>query len=1154
MKNEFEKTSNRTLRAWMQCSSMYFLLLLVFMSGGTPAVAQLSTATLLGNVTDSTGATIPNATLTVTQTETGFTRTLQTKQDGSYRADFLPIGPYKVTVTASGFKTLNREGITLNVTEEATLDLALQAGGETQVVEVTAEVPLLNTGNSILGLVVDNTEIDNLPLVNRNVYTLLDLTPGVQNNSNVNPLGYPEQHVKINGSSDSGVGQVSYYLDGGSNMTGIRNTGNPLPNPDAIKEFAVQTNNFSAQFGRSSGGVVTVLTKSGTNQFHGSVFEFNRERNFNATTHNTTAKVPYNQHRFGFTTGGPILKDKVFFFGSYAGFRYISSNILVSTVPSAAMRAGNFSENLPTTTPLLTGAAACAKSVASTSTKFYVCDPKTRTAYAGNIVPITAFDPTIFKILAANLIGLPNPSQTSDTAYTRRDLQRFTNQTDEYLIKGDVQLNAKQRLTLSYFHQTGAQLLNPSGNNILNWTVQNYNFLQHNANVQHTWTVSNSTVNQLFVGYTRLIGGRIASPAETLAAYGSTLNVQGTPSRSQLAVSGWFTAGNAITGPVTGGNVYLLRDVVSSTHGKHTLFIGGEGDLEKDAQQVELNNYGIFSFTQAAAGTAARTSAAISDFFFGRPNTFNQDSPVYANANYFNYGGFFQDDWRIHPRLTLNLGLRYDVQTAPLDTARRTLNFKPGVQSSVVPGAPLGLQFPGDPGVPQGGAATEYNHISPRLGFAWNPYGTGKTVIHGAAGIFFGTVSGNEFEYPSNNQPYAVRAQYKKVISVADPYTGDPSEFCATSSCTVGTSPYPYNYDPKNPRFIRPSQIIAFDPNYRWPEIYQINFGFQQQLTGGLALTANYVASLSRELPIFFDSNYPIYTAGATTSTTDNRRPLNAPLPGGSANPTYSNVYIIRSSESSNYNGLQVSLEQRLTHNFSIRGFYTWSKTLASAALDSTGNTGNNAATAYEDANLRYLDRQRSDFDQRHVSVISFVYKPQYTIENRYARAAINGWTVTSIIRMQSGRPYNITTGTDVNADANTNDRPNLSGIGTPHLTDNGHSRVAMENNWVSASFFCTYASPTSCPGAGPLGSDGTVRANLLDAPGYRNIDGALFRDFKVRERYTLQLRGEATNVFNITNLPAPSATLNSPTTFGHINGSIADGNRILQIGARFLF
>lgn len=1166
--------------------------------------AQLSTATVLGNVTDSTGAGIPNAKVTLTQTETGFTRTVISKADGSYRADFLPVGPYKTSASAEGFKTLQQSGLTLTVTQEAQLNLTLQPGGAEQTVEVTAELPLVNTSNATLGRTVTNVEIDNLPLVDRNVYTLLDLTPGVQNNNNsgqagnggvVNPLGYPEQHVKINGSTDSSVGEVSYYLDGGSNMTGIRNTGNPLPNPDAIREFRVDTNNFAAEYGRSSAGVVTVLTKSGTNQFHGSVFEFYRDRNFNATEHNQSTKTPYNQQRFGFTLGGPIKKDKTFFFGSYAGFRFVSSNSLTSTVPSAAMQAGNFSENLPTTG--LTGAAACAKTVTATSTKFYACNPVTRTAYPGNIVPLSDFDPAILNIIKAGLIPTPNPSQPGDTAYTRRDLQRFTQVTDEELIKGDHDLTKKQHLVLSYFHQTGDYVLNPSGNNILNWTTHNYNFLQHNANVQHVWTLTNNTVNQLYLGYTRLLGGRVASPAQSLAAFGSKFqeqlpdgsicgtNPQPGCSRPQLAVSGWFQAGNAITGPVTGNNVYLLRDVVSSTHGHHSMYFGAEGNLEKDAQQVYLNNYGVFSFNQAAAGTAGRSSAAITDFFFGRPNTMNQDVPVYANENYWNYGGFFQDDWRVNPTLTLNLGIRYDVQTAPVDTQRRTLNFVPGLQSQVNPSAPLGVQFVGDPGVPQGGASTKYDHVSPRVGLAWNPFGDGRTVIHAAGGVFFGSVAGNLFDYPSNGLPFSGRPQFKKVVSVADPYTTDPSEFCPNPNggCTTGVSPYPYVYSPSNVQFfVHPISIISFDPNFAWPVIYQMNFGIQQQLTQNFVFGASYVGSLNRKIPIFNDINYPIYTPGApatapsatsaaaksgsnypnTSTFADNRRPLNqsAALGGSStlaANPTYSNVYVIQSSESANYHSLQVTAQQRMTHNFSIQGFYVWSKTLQSENLDSTGNTGNNATTAPEDARLKYLDKQRSDFDIRHMASISFVYKPQYGVSNFVVRNLVNGWTITSIIRLQSGQPFNITTGQDNNGDGNTNDRPNLSGIGTPSLSETGGSRLAAENQWVSPAFFCSFNSTTgACPGVGPGGSDGTLRPNLLDAPGRRDIDASLFRDFVIHENVKLQLRGEATNVFNMTNLPAPTGTLSS-ASFGKINGTIQFGtfsNRIIQVGGRILF
>lgn len=1185
-------------------AGLWSAILLLLLTAGT-AFAQLSTATLYGVITDPEGAVIPQAKVTMTQTETGFVRTVITGADGSYRADFLPIGPYKVGVDATGFKHLERSGITLTVTEQAHLDLSLTVGGSEQTVEVTAAVPLLNTGDSTLGSTVSNVEIDNLPLVDRNVYALLDLTPGVQNNNNagtggnggvIQPLGYPEQHVKINGSTDSSAGQVSYYLDGGSNMTGIRNTGNPLPNPDAIREFAVQTNNFSAQFGRSSGGVVTVLTKSGTNQFHGSAFEFYRTRNFNATEHLQNVKTPYNQHRFGFTLGGPIKKDKLFFFGSYAGFRFINANSLTTNVPSAAMDTGNFSENLPTTG--LTGAAACAAK--ATATKFYACNPVTHLPYPGNIVPTSDFDPTILNIVKAGLIPTPNPSEPSDTAYTRRDLQRFTQQTDEQLYKADYQVTAAQRLTLSYFHQTGNYVINPSGNNIANWTTHNYKFLQHNANVQHVWTLTNNIVNQLYLGYTRLIGGRIASPDHSIAAYGSKFAEQlpdgticGTTNKlgcsmAQFAVSGWFQAGNAITGPVSGNNVYLFRDVVSQSHGSHTLSYGGEANLEKDMQQTLLNNYGVFAFSQAN-NTAGRTSAAITDFFFGRPASMNQDIPVYGNANYWNYGLFFEDDWRIRPNLTLNLGVRYDVQTAPVDTQRRNLNFIPGVQSTVVPTAPLGVLFVGDKGVPQGGAATKYDHISPRVGLAWTPFPDGRTVFHAGGGIFYGSVAGNLFTYPSNGLPFSGRPKFSKVISVADPYTGDPDEFCANPAggCTVGTSPYPYIYSPTNVKFfVHPSAIIGFDRNFNWPTIYQFNVGFQQQFSHGFAVTANYVGSMGRKLPSFSDINYPIYTPGAPAtspkkgtpaaaiganypnipSTVDNRRPFNqtaalggtgSPATGGLAgNPTYSSVLIMKSTEAANYHGLQISAVQQLTHGFSIRGYYVWSKNLQSENLDTTGNTGNSAATAPEDPNYKFLDKQRSNFDFRNMSTISFVYKPTYGLHNFFARNLANGWTVTAILQMQSGAPFNITTGTDVNADGNNNDRPNLSGLGTP-TTNKGRSRVAEMKSWVSAAPFCIFDPSTgSCPGIGPGGVDGTYRSYTLDAPGRRSINASLFRDFRIVEGVRFQLRGEATNVFNLTNLPAPSSTVNS-TAFGRINDTIQGGNfsnRVIQVGGRILF
>jgi hypothetical protein len=1016
--------------------------------------------------------------------------------------------------------------------------------------------------------------------------------------------------VKINGSSDSGVGQVAYYLDGGSNMTGVRNTGNPLPNPDAIREFRVDTSNFSAQYGRNSAGVVTVLTKSGTNQFHGSVFEFFRDRNFNATTHLQSQKTPYNQHRFGFTVGGPVLKDKLFFFGSYAGFRYISSNIFTTSVPTAQMQKGDFSQAIPTAAASQVPDSQKCTIAEQTAQFFWACNPykpKASAFYSGNIVPVSDFDPSIAAIIKAGLIPTPNPSQASDTIYTRRDFSPFRQKTDEELYKSDYQMTPKQRLTLSYFHLTGDYVQNPSGNNILGWVVHDYTFAQHEANIAHTWTITNNTVNQFLLNYTRLIGGRVPSPSQSLADFGSAFQEQtpsgqicGVPaqagcSRPQLAPSGWFTAGNAITGPVTGNNIYALRDIVSSTHGHHTLYFGGEANRENDAQQTTLNNYGVFSFTNHT-NTANRSSAAITDFFFGSPNSMEQDVPVYANANYFNYGIFLQDDWRALPSLTLNLGIRYDIQTIPTDTQRMIMQFRPGVQSSVAPSLPLGILLPGDPGVPAGGADTRYDHISPRIGLAWTPYPNGKTVIHAAAGLFYGSVGGNLFTYSSNGEPFSGRPSFSNVIHVNNPYATDPKDFCGgDAACIaggVGHSPYPFVYNAKNPKFVViPAALISIDPNFRSPEIYQINAGFQQQLTNSFAFSASYVASLGRKLPIEWDIDYPNFNVTAaggsgasctdttqncsytnTTGNVDNRRPFNNKgysSTSTAANPIFKSISQIQSSESANYNGLQVTAQQRLTHNFGIQGFWVWSKSLQSEDLDTAGNTGNSSTTEPEDNRNKFLDRQRSDYDQRHVVAISFVYTPHYDLAHAWMRQIVNNWTITSIIQLQSGNPINVTEGGDINQDGVTNDRPNLvPGLTRARVKDNGHSRQAMMQQWVDYSQFCVYNATLNgipaCPqnGAGPANSDGTLRQNELDGPGKRAVAASLFRDFNITERVKFQLRGESTNVFNLTNLPNPTLTLTSgaPTAtggFGKINGAInagTFGNRVLQVGARILF
>ncbi|MEO6802917.1 MAG: carboxypeptidase regulatory-like domain-containing protein [Granulicella sp.] len=1158
-----------------------FLALLVTTLATVSAVAQLSTATLFGAVTDPSGAVIPGATVTLTQTDTNFVRTATTKGDGSYREEFLPVGPYTVKVTSQGFKELDRSGLKLSVMQSAELNLSLETGGTSETVTVTADVPLVNLGSATLGRTVDNVEIDNLPLVNRNVDRLLQLVPGVQSVTTINNLGYQEIKVLVNGSTDGYAGQVSYYLDGGLNMTGLRNSGNQVPNPDAVSQFNVVTNNFGAQVGRYSAAVVSVITKSGTNKFHGSAFEFFRDRNFNAIAHNSGAgatKNPYNQHRFGATIGGPIRHDKDFFFGSFAGYRFIQYGNYTGSLPSAAQIAGNFSENTPTAAEQASCTTA-PTAAANTAVHFLVCNPVTRMPYANNTLP--SVDPTAVNILNYLVKNLPTrqPAVFGDTQYTYRSRSPLPEQNEEYLIKTDHQVTKSHRLTLSYF-LLNYKVRQNLGGFTQAWSYSKYANKQQNANVSDVWSISSRTVNQFWVNYTRQNGGRIPVPNNsTLADFGSDFGVVGTPSRSQISIGGveGFTLAQAITGPKAGTNLYGIRDVLTTTRGRHSIYVGGEAGLEKDFQLTSLSNYGVFTFSTTNGPSSARTTNGLSDFLAGTPVSMAQDTGEYANANYFNYGLFVQDDWRILPNLTFNLGIRYDWQQAPTDTLRRQTNFIPGQQSHAFSNvsiigktgpqlAPIGMLFPGDPGVPEGGVFTPNNHASPRVGFSYDPYGTGKTVFHGAAGLFFGGIAGNQWEFPSNFPPYAVRNTYSKVVSLTHPYTGDPTEF------PTGSNPYPgltFSRGSGAASFLPLNQVVAFDPHYRWPYSIQINFGFQQQFSRGLAVSVNYVASLNRKTPLYNDINGPQFniTAAGTSgpsctdltqacayanssSTVNNRRPLNSKFGQSAASPIYSNVYIIRSNQNSNYNGLQVTVEQRITHHVSARGYYTWSRTLQSNTLDSTGGLNG----TFVDANYPQLEYgQRSDQDRRHMMTMSFVWKPDYfNGADRIVRTALNGWTVAGIWTANSGQPFTVTTGNDNYFSGNGNNRPSVAPGKNPHVLDNGHSRVAMMNQWFDTTAYCRPGVDAGCPGVGPLGLLGNTRPAQLSSPGYRNVDASLVRDFALHREIRFQLRGEVSNVFNLTNLGTPTTAMNS-TNFGKITGS-GGSNRIIQVGGRILF
>jgi hypothetical protein len=1088
--------------------------------------AQLTTATLVGTITDSTGAVVAGARVTVVNVDTHFNNTVTTNSSGDYRIDLLPVGTYSMTVEATGFKRFVQTNIPLTVNQQAHVDASLETGATTESVTITEQPAPINLENATVGRTIETAEMNELPIVDRNIYSLLPLIPGVQTNTFGNTLGYPQQVVQINGSTtESNTGAVSYYLDGGLDMTAIRMTGNQMPNPEALAEFNVQTSNYNASYGRMSSGVVSAITKSGTNQFHGSLYEFHRETNFNSypwappgsvLVH--SGRAPVHRNLFGGVIGGPIIRDRTFFFFDYSGFRNIASSLVSSAIlPTAQQAAGDFSQFLPTSSGAI---ATCNQTLSAADKKlgnFIVCNPTTRLPYANNKIS-AALDPVAQNILKA----LPAANGGTALAPLYIGYIRTPASYNEYMGKIDHQLSDRQRINGSYFYLNGSNTVQAGGGN-LPWSSQLQDYVLHVVNLSHTFTISSNKINQAWLTYTRSYGGRINTPGTSLTDFGSAFSGQGQLSLPQITVSNYFTLSNAIMGPSAGTNFYSFRDLFILTKGAHTLSIGGEASLNKDVQLTDLNNYGVWGFQSS---TSARTGNALSDFMLGLANSQTQDAPVEAVDDSFFWALFAQDDYRIRQNLTLNLGVRWDIQTPPTDPQNKESTWVPGVQSTVNPTAPKGLLFPGDPGVTRGIVPLQLYHISPRLGFAWDPFGSGKTSVSGAAGIFYGGVSGNEWNSTSNYYPFTLRYTFGVPGTLANPYKNTPSPF-----------PFTYTAGHITPAAAGTS-LFGMAPNFRWPYTYQINSSVQQQFGKGLVVGVAYVGSLARKLVFGTDQNYPVFNVANptanTTTNVNNRRPIN----------TLGSINSQQSRATSNYNAMQITFSQRLTHGLSFKGYYAWTKTMESYGLDSG---------TVEDYNNLSLEKGPTNSDQRNLFVTAIVWQPNYFHNERYMRAVFNGWTISGIVKLYSGTPFTVNTGTDNNADGNSPDRANQTG--NPYDSTIKHnSRSAALYRWFDTSAFCSYtlANPSTCPGEGPANSDATSQRNGYYGPGSRDVDLAILRDFHLTERLRFQLRGEATNAFNLVSLNGPNGAINLSGTTNQITS--AGQMRQIQIGGRLTF
>ncbi|MGI4831099.1 MAG: carboxypeptidase regulatory-like domain-containing protein [Janthinobacterium lividum] len=1087
-------------------------LLLCLSTAGPFAAAQLTTTTVVGHVTDAAGAAVLNARVEVLDLDRNQAHPTDSNKQGEFRVDLLPTGRYRVTISAPGFKTFVQNDLTLYVDLTATVDARLSAGDVSESVEVTASDPVVNTGSFELGTTIDQTQVTELPLVDRNAYALLDVTPGVQSNANSIVLGYPEQRTKINGGIDAGTGSVNYYLDGSTNITGLRNTGNILPNPDAIQEFRVQTSGYGADQGRFASGVINVITRSGTNTLHGTGFEFFRNDALAAQPWGTAGlpNPPLSRNQFGATLGGPIQKDKTFFFGSYAGLRQNSSTFLTgAVVPTAAERTGDFSADPVSSFP-----------IDATTKTFFKCGTVVGKICANRLDPVA-------QNIINTYIPLPNVGTNQWKGYVP-----VAYVSDEFLSKADRVLSSRQKLMLEYFNTSGNSDQVSGTTTNLPWSNEYFHWRQQNAIISHTWVLSASMVNQAWATYTRNFAGRVNMPQVSLGDLGSTYTIQGPKALPSIAVTGYFALAESIAGPEAGTNFYALRDLISFTKGRHSLRFGGEFSLDKDIQNSTQGDYGTFGFTGTltagsipAPGTTTPVvkyaGNALASFLIGSPNSITQASPTNGYTNSFNTALFLQDDYRVTPRLTLNLGLRWDVQTPPTDPQNKLTSYTTGQQSTVMPNAPVGQLFPGDAGITRGIVPVRYGHVSPRVGFAFDPTGQGKTAFRGGVGIYFGSVAGNEWNVVQNYQPFALSYTFPNAGSITGATLANPYRTGTTGNIV---NPFPFTKG-----FVTGATAAGIDRNFQWPYTYQLNFSVQQQLTNALGITMAYVGSLGHDLPFGQDINAPVSTPTASTVAANvlSRRP----------NPQYGIVYLLGSHQTAEYNSLQVQATQRMSKSLSLNAFYVWSKTIDSVDLGQTQSLSG----AQDYYNLK-AERARASDDLRHMFAAAVVWRPTlYRGEHHFLGSVANGWQVSTIAKIRSGTPFTILNGADANLDgSSTYDRAEQ--VADFHLANRN------VGEWFNTAAFKQNLATVGAP------IDGNSSRNELTGPFYKDVDMSLMRELHLYERAALQLRVDATNVFNLTSYDAPASTQRnvSAATFGQI--TTAEQTRVLQLGAKIIF
>lgn len=1053
------------------------------------ASAQRITGSIEGRVSDASGAILPGVEITVTNDSTQQVRTTITNETGLYNVPLLPSGAYSVRASLTGFRTEIRRGILVEVDRNARVDIQLEVGNIAESVEVTADAPLVQTDNSALGQVIDTRRVAELPLNGREFLALASLTPGVQPNVEGSNLSTQSGSVNVNGAREE---FNLFLLDGVDN----NDTGNSqlivVPGIDSIQEFKVQTSAYSAEYGRSAGGLVNVSTKSGTNELHGTIYGFLRHSSMDARNYFNTKpnpKQPFQRNQWGGTLGGPIIKNRTFIFGSYERTDIKQTLTALAQVPPAAWRTGNFS-----------------------SLTTMIVDPLTGQPFPGNQIPASRINP----LGKAFLDRYPMPNATG--ANNLVGASTLTSFTDNISIRGDHQFGQNDTLFVRYswWKQDRLEPFSRSST-----TIPGYGILldttSHSATINQTHIFNANLINEFRFGFTRLIGGlysELRGEAESVARQLGLRGVRQTdnptsvppdlydvPRISAVGFSG-LVGGNP---HVRYDNHFTYTDNLSYTVGEHKLKMGFETKRNRPNLFLTGLVAGQFDFQGRYTGNS------IADMLLGYPITTSREIGDVADyERSWHVSWYFQDDWRLSNRLTVNLGLRYEIQTAGYERFDRKGSFDPsrGVQvlggKDPVPAdaAALMARFPGravkETSAPRNGFATQYNDFAPRVGLAYDVAGDGKTIVRVGGGVFYVPII--------LNKTHAYKRAFPWVLG---------------ETATASTDPRNPNLSLNNPF---PADLInagiavaGIAKDYRQSYMAQWNLNVQRELGGATVIEVGYAGSKGNALHRGRNVNQAVLGSGNVTD----RRPFRG----------FANINIGESSANSNYHSFQVRFDRRLTGGFSALTSYTWSKSIddnsGSGGLGESGSAQNNYNLAAE--------RGPSVFDRAHRATVGYLYELPFGRDlSGPASILISGWQTNGIFTVSSGQPVTPSLQGDISLTGNGQDRPNVIGI---TKLDNPTPQAW----WNRAAF----AIPTT-------GSYGNAGRNSLRGPGLINMDFALFKNFPYGEnRELFQFRAE---IFNLTNHPQfllPNRFVNN-VAFGTV--SRARDARQIQLSLRMSF